>query len=58
MDSGRSVNDFFAFYLRSQTWWQLASSLEPRSGKFYDMHILNIGSVEKFSPWVQDLHGI
>ena len=39
MDSGRSVNDFFAFYLRSETWWQLASSLEPRSGKFYDMHI-------------------
>jgi len=32
MDSGRSVNDFFAFYLRSETWWQLASSLEPRSG--------------------------
>ena len=42
MDSGRSVNDFFAFYLQSETWWQLASSLEPRSGKFYDMHALNI----------------
>ena len=37
MDSGTSINDFFAYYLQSETWWQLASSLQPRSG-----HVMTI----------------
>ena len=48
MDSGKSVNDFFAFYLHSETWWQLESSLEPRSGHvmtLYQNYTTIIGGV-------------
>ena len=47
-DSGTSVTDFFAFYLQSETWWQLPSSLEPRSGHvmtLYQNYTTIIGGV-------------
>ena len=47
-DSGSSVTDFFAFYLQSETWWQLPSSLEPRSGHvmtLYQNYTTIIGGV-------------
>ena len=47
-DSGTSATDFFAFFIKSETWWQLPSSLEPRSGHvmtLYQNYTTIIGGV-------------